>query len=444
MKEFKKLDEFMLQQEARWSTIMNKLGIGPQKNSIAKALGNGEYMLGNNRIMSLAGVTEQVFLNYDWNNGKLSFLKDGTWVARLLHLQISSGVEQVIAFNGEWMAGNFLGQKFIGKFHGTEFQGGFISNYTAYQADPSTFINGAVASYKEGVLGLAKLDVTSINASSAKKIVSLLELQVGYYCNLTDDNGTTHAFRVMKSCDNTSMDIELQEETGQKRAIRIPWREIRKGNDPALFRRLSSIRIGGKPQIPYLFANDRVGAITNIEISTKPTMFGTTVDTYKVATMLLRPLVLTGPDLTIHLFSPEEVTKYGQMYQDLKNNGMQMHMRNIIDGIKYGIITGWEGYPHLAPVFGNVKGEAVKHPKYAASMQWLDEFVQLIVLRTMKSRTVGRTYMPSEIRRKKMIDGLSQMIVPILPKPAAPAPAATPSNSGGSTAVPPKRRSVIP
>jgi hypothetical protein len=444
-----RIEEQMLRNEAKWASIFNKLIGGGKKQGIARALGNGQYAIGDNKIFKLLGVTEDAFLNYDWVNGSLSFLAKGTWIAKELYLQISGGVEQLISFTGEWMGGDFTGHNFIGKFHGGRFTGGFISNYKNYLADPSTFVQGAVASFTEGVLGMTKLDVTSLNAASMKKSVSLLEIQENYYCNLTDENGTTHSFKVLKSCNDTSMDFELQEETGQKRAIRLSWSAIRKSDDPNMFRRLSTIRIGMKLQIPYLFANDRVGAIKDIEISTKPTMFGSTVDTYKLDLSLLRPMTFPVPDVTIHLFSPEEVVKYGKIYQDLVNNGMQLHMRNILDGIKFGIITGWDGYPHLAPLFGNRKGGPLNHPKYSASMAWLDEFVQLVILRMVKSRTVGRTYLPNEARRAMVMSKLSELIQGAMPAQQPVAQPNTQQTSSKSTGNPTgtgnkKNRTMIP
>jgi len=445
-----KIEEQMLKNEARWTSIFNNLlGSGSKNQGIARSLGNGEYAIGSNKIAKLEGVTEDVFLSYDWLNGKLSFLAKGTWIARELKLQISHGVEQVISFTGDWFGGDFIGESFIGRFHGGRFAGGFFSGYKLYLADPSTFIQGRIGSPETGVLGLPKIDVTSLDASSQKKVVSLLELQVGHYCNLTDENGTTHSFRVTKSCDRNNMDFEIQEETGQKRAIRIPWNEIRRSDDPNMFRRLSSIRIGMKLQIPYLFANDRVGAIKDIEISTKPTMFGSTVDTYKLDLSLLRPMTFPAPDVTIHLFSPEEVVKYGKIYQDLVNNGMQLHMRNILDGIKFGIITGWDGYPHLAPLFGNRKGGPLNHPKYSASMAWLDEFVQLVILRMVKSRTVGRTYLPNEARRAMVMSKLSELIQGAMPAQQPVAQPNTQQTSSKSTGNPTgtgnkKNRTMIP
>lgn len=440
-----RIEEQILRNEAKWNSLFNKIiGKDTKKAGLARALGNGEYAIGANKIQSLIGVTEDTFLNYDWANGRLSFLTHGSWIARQIHLQIAGGVEQVIAFTGEWMSGDFMGHKFIGKFHSGRFLGGFISNYKNYLADPSTFVQGAVASYSEGVLGMTKLDVTSLNAASSKKSVSLLELQPNYYCNLTDENGTTHSFKVLKSCDDQSMDIELQEETGQKRTIRIPWNEMRRSDDPSMFRRLSSIRIGSKLQIPYLFANDRVGAIKNIEISTKPTMFGSTVDTYRMDLSLLRPLTFPAADVTVHLFNPDEVVKYGQIYQDLVNNGMQFHVRNILDGIKFGIITGWDGYPHLAPLFANQKGQPVNHPKYAASMSWLDDFIQFVVLRMVKSRTAGGVYLSNDARRAMVMKKLSELVqsaMPVQPQ-QAPAQQANPSKSGGNTGR--KNRTMVP
>jgi len=440
-----KIEEQMLKNEARWTSIFNNLlGSGSKNQGIARSLGNGEYAIGSNKIAKLEGVTEDVFLSYDWLNGKLSFLAKGTWIARELKLQISHGVEQVISFTGDWFGGDFIGESFIGRFHGGRFAGGFFSGYKLYLADPSTFIQGRIGSPETGVLGLPKIDVTSLDASSQKKVVSLLELQVGHYCNLTDENGTTHSFRVTKSCDRNNMDFEIQEETGQKRAIRIPWNEIRRSDDPNMFRRLSSIRIGMKLQIPYLFANDRVGAIKNIEISTKPTMFGTTVDTYKLNFSLLRPMTFTVPETTVHLYGPDEVVRFGKMYQDLVNNGMQLHLRNITDGLKFNIITGWNGYPHLAPLFNGQKGDPVTHPKYAASMAWLDEFIQIVVLRMVKSRAMGGAYLPNEPRRKSVMDKLSEIIRNAMPStPVTASKPATNTNSSGPVK-PSKGRNMIP
>lgn len=443
MDNINKKETVAFQNEGLFGNIANKLGMGGQKNSVAKALGGGRYAIGNNVVMSLNGVTEDVFLNYDWDNGKLSFLKNSNWMANVLGLQISHGVEAVTAFDGKWNAGSFIGN-FFGDFHGDSFEGNFQSAYASYGSDPSTFVNGRITSFQRGVLGLAKVDVMSLDSGSQKKYVSLLELQVGHFCNLTDENGVTHSFQVTKSCDNKSMDIEIQEETGQKRAIRIPWSEMRKGNDPNEFRRLSSIRIGGRPQIPYLFVNDRVGKITNIEVSTKGTMFGTTVDTYQMDMTLVRPLAYPAKFATIHLFTPEEVVRFGKIYHELGSNAMQLHLRNVMDGIRFGIITGWSGYPHLAPIFGNVEGTKVTHSKYAASLAWLEEFIEIVVLRIMKSRTIGKLYMSNEYGRKIIFSKLAAMLASA--KPAAPTPAPAPSSSTtpSSTAPLKARPSAIP
>jgi len=435
MERFQEIDDLALRTEGLFGKLMSKVGLGAQNTGAARALGGGRYAIGSNEIQKLGGVAEDEFLKYDWNNGKLSFLTKGQWTAKELVLQISQGVEQVVRFAGVWRAGAFVGN-FFGDFQGESFEGHFQSAFNSYRSGPSTFVNGKVTSFDRGVIGVPKLEVTSLDKSSQKRVVSLLEMRVGHYCNLTDDQGVTHSFQMTKCCDSTNMDIELKEETGQKRGIRIPWTEMRKSDDPNEFRRLSSIRIGGRPQIPYLFANDRVGAITNIEISTKPTMFGTTVDTYLLDTTLLRPLSFPVAKVTIHLFSPEEVMKFGQIHQDLSNNAMQLHLRNITDGIKFKLITGYKGYPHLAGIFNNVEGQAVKHPKYATSMKWLDEFVQYVLLRMMRSRTVGGSYVNNERGRKILTTALNSLITKagIAPPQAAPAP--------GPTAVPPKKRNV--
>lgn len=438
MDPIERADSLMLQTELSWGKLGGLLGGKPKRSTTAQALGGGQYAIGNNKILQLIGVTEDAFLNYDWDNGKLSFLKKSHWIAKELHLQISHGVENLISFVGEWDQGDFIGNQFVGRFNGSSFQGKFISQFNNYLADPSTFVNGTIASFQAGVLGLAKVDVMSLDKGSQKKSVSLLELQVGHYCNLTDEHGKTHSFQMTKCCDDVSMDIELVEQTGQQRSIRIPWNEMRRNGDPRAFAALSSIRIGGKLQIPYLFANDRVGAISNIEISTKPTLFGTTTDTYRLNTALLRPLTYPSPATTIHLFTPEETLRFGKMFNELSNNAMQMHIANIMDGLKFGIITGWNGYPHLSALF-SAKGEPVGHGKYQKSMEWLDEFVQIVVLRMVKSRTSGGMYVKNDVGRKLIMDRLAAMLGAAKPASTTPPP---PASGGPSTKKP--RPSMIP
>lgn len=389
--------------------IMARLGLNknssPPANSIARDLGNGKFELGGNLIHKLGGVSPQQFIQYDWVGGKLSFLKDGKWEAKELRLQMAGGTEAVTLFFGEWNSGTFVGNMFA-EFRGESFEGYFQSAYESYESDPSTFVDGRIKDHQRGVLGLSKLDVISIDKNSQKKSVSLLEMQTGFYCNMTDDRGVTHSFRMLKCCNDMDMSIELQEMTGQQRSISIPWKEIRKNNDPSLFRRLSSIRIGGKIQIPYLFTNDRVGTIVNIELSTKPTMFGMTNDTYVIDTSLFRPLKFNLPRTTIHLLSKEEVVEFGKIHKDLDENAMHLHLSNMRSGIEFGVITGWNGYPHLKSIFGDVEGEHISHQKYASSMEWLDRFVQYVVLRLVKSKTNNGVFEPNEMGRKIIMNQL--------------------------------------
>lgn len=428
--------------EAVWDNIMSRIGLGANnasQNKVVRSLGGGKYELGGNLIHKLAGVSEQQLMQYDWNAGRLSFLKDGKWEAKELDLQMAGGTEAVTLFLGEWHSGSFIGNMF-GDFRGDSFEGYYQSAYEAYGSDPSTFVDGRILDHKRGVLGLPKVDVISIDKNSQKKHVSLLELQVGQYCNLTDDRGVTHSFRMAKCCDNIDMSIELEEQTGQRRAISIGWKEIRKSNDPSLFRRTSSIRVGGKIQIPYLFANDRVGVITNIEVSTKPTMFGTTNDTYMLDTSLIRPLKFNLPRTTVHLLSQEEVMEFGKINQDLDNNAMQLHLSNIRDGIRFNLITGWNGYPHLNMMFTGVEGSPVVHKKYAASMDWMDRFVQFVVLRMVKSKPNKGVYDPNEVGRKIVMNQLKMVVEQAGFNATQPAVGQTVPN----TSMPPKGKSMIP
>ena len=426
----KKADDTMMRNEAIWDRIVNKL-TPSNRSQFVKDLGSGAVSIGGNLAKRIVGIRSMdQLMGVDWVKGELSFLVNSKWAARSLQLQLNSGFERVIAFDGDWYSGNFNGASFFGKFHGGTMRGKFATHYSAYLAPPYTFIDGTIDSFKDGVLGFPKMDVMALDASSQKKEVYLFELKVGFYCNLLDNQGITHSFKVTKSCDNTSMDIELQEETGHQRAIRIPWSSFQPGGSESTFKKLSSLQIGKSPSIPFLFANDRVGPIVTIEISTKPTSLQTTVDTYKLDSTLLRPLTHLGGQATVHLLSPQEIAKFGEIYQSLSSNGMQMHLQNIIDGIKFGIITGWNGYPHLRHVFNEVQGEKLVHPKYAESMEWMDEFVQFVILRMVKSRTVGGNYVPNEAGKNALTNKLSSVIGKAQQAVGATSPKSSPSTSG--------------
>ena len=74
----------------------------------------------------------------------------------------------------------------------------------------------------------------------------------------------------------------------------------------------------------------------------------------------------------------------------------------------------------LVGVFG-VEGAAVKHPKYQGSMHWLDEFIQTVVLRMMRSRTQGGVYVSNDKGRTVVMNGLKREIGSLLAPSAAPA-----------------------
>lgn len=243
-----------------------------------KALGAGKYSIGGNIVHELKGVFDHELMQYDWIGGELSFLKDGKWEAKLLGLQLPNrgGIAAVTTFWGQWNAGSFIGNMFA-EFRGDSFEGYYQAAYEAYESDPSTFVEGRIKDHERGVLGIPKLDVISIDANSQKKYLSLLELQVGHYCNLTDDRGVTHSFRMMKCCDDKNMDIELEEQTGQKRSISIMWKEMRLNDDRSSFEQASRITIGESITIPKLFASSEIGRIRSISIEDPDTHYANRV-----------------------------------------------------------------------------------------------------------------------------------------------------------------------
>ena len=138
-----------------------------------------------------------------------------------------------------------------GEFLGGTFSGNFKGLYKDYRAHPSTFKGGTVSLYEEGVLNISKSDETTLNSASIKKFISLLEIQVGHYVNITGEDDKVYTFKMEKSLDDRSSDIIVEQisRLGSQRIV-IKWSDIRTSDDPYIFDRLSRTTIGRDLEIP--------------------------------------------------------------------------------------------------------------------------------------------------------------------------------------------------
>lgn len=401
-------------------SIFNKLLGNNQKpkSSYALSLGNGKYQLGKNSIDNLAGVTEEQFLEYDWKKSPLSFLLNSSWEATKLHIDITTGQERIIYFAGSWYKGSFIGEQFHGMFAGNSFQGNFASTYQNYKSHPSSFVDGTCSSYKDGVLGIPKIEAISVSAGSQRKSVSLLEIGIGYYLNLTDDKKNLYSFTLDKGLDNQSDEFVLTEVNSLQRTVKINWNEIRTSSDSTTFDINSSFFIGKRVVVPQI-SSMVIGKLTNIEISPKPSD-GNTNDVYKLDMRLLSPLKYSVnqkggvPVATIHLNGPDEIAKYSKLEKELKNQAFASNLMNILNGIHYGFITGYDDFKALSELFNNVKGDKITDPQFRKSMEWLQNFILVGVERMVKSNAVGGQWQENIFGKQVLKSKIKKLLSPYL------------------------------
>jgi hypothetical protein len=93
-------------------------------------------------------------------------------------------------------------------------------------------------------------------------------------------------------------------------------------------------------------------------------------------------------------------------------------------------------------MFGGIEGTPTTHKKYSASMEWLDRFVQIVVLRMVKSKPIAGVYEPNELGRKIIMNQLKVTVDQAGFNVQKPSTSATKTAKG--TSRPPSGKSMIP
>lgn len=397
----------------------------PQQNaSVFRETGPTSAFIGGNEIHNISMGNMNWLSSRDWQNGPLSFLANSKY--ECMDIKFNMNKESVILFRGHWYSGDFVGDLFRGPFNGGTIQGTFGGLWSEFKAHPSAMVNGSVASFDKGILGLPKINPTVFSQGSPSESVSLLQIPVGYYCSMTDQKGNLHVFKVIKSCDNNSMDIELKEETGFGRSVTVKWEDIRRSSDPDLFDELTEITIGKRIKIPGLFSGIKLDALKEIEVSPVLQGYGKVIKHMDIDEKWLSPLGFSsGPRVLFD--TKEDIQEFSKIYDDLKSGKFSNYFDSILDGISSGMITGYDTYLNMKPLFDSQKGGTIEGDRYVEAMKWMDRFLSY-----MNRKMIRRSDGKANVSGIRLLNNqLRKHIIAKLPKQSS--PTVTPSQAQPST-----------
>lgn len=412
-------------------------GIGKKKkaskSSVIKFDGK-RYVFDTGASFEKSSATIEQLQAYDWKSGNLSWLYQSSFHASYIDINLTD--DKVYNFLGNWMDGTFKGGEFRGVFMGGKFEGKvFAGAYQQWQASPYSFVSGTVSDFMQGILGVKKLNATVFDASSPEKRASLLQIPVGWYVNLTDANGNSHSFKVLKTLDSADSNFILQSMTGSRNKVTIPWSTLR-GSNESDFLNITTIEAGRKLLIPDVFAGDPLGTVSAFEVSPKGSAVKAHAQpkVYKFDLSLLAPLPFTAgkrkPLVTLKFDTDDEVNAYAKMLDEIKKGWFAFHMKRLVNALKFDIIDGYGKNMYLQDIFGLQKGSKKAPKDVQESLDWLENFVRIFIMNMVAARKKGGRYVDSPALQLKVLNPIATQIQRYIPEYVPPAPAPAPKGSG--------------
>ena len=376
-----------------------------------------------------SSATKDQLQAYDWKKGGLSWLYQARFEASYISFSLSS--DMVYRFRGTWKDGEFKGDKFYGKFEGGTFLGDdFQSYYSDWKIKPFYFAGNKVSNLVGGLLGITKTNATVVDSKSNTKQVSLLAVPVGWYVNLIDSYGQTHSFVVQKTMDSTDSNWILQSTTGSKNKAVISWSQLRGSNESQCDKN-TTLSVGSKFTIPQVFDGDPVGSIVSFEISPKTSASKPSASAkpkvYKFDLSLLKPLTFSSgsrkPVITLKFDTDQEVDQYSKILSEIKNGWFAFHLKQIVNDLKMDYFDGYGRNLYLQDIFANEKGTKKPPKRTQESLDWLEDFVRVIILNIVGARKSKGVYASSPRNQLMILNQIATQVQTYLaPYTHAPAP----------------------
>lgn len=269
---------------------------------------SGQMKIGENLIESFnfgPGATLKNFLKQDFDNGNLSFLKDGAYIAKHIKIELiefGSDIFKIKDFVGTWKEGNLVCDYFYGNFKGGTLCGNFKNEINSeFTANPAASITGDinttgdfnnkdVASFIRGtfksepstlsrlnlyvnkpIFGVPVVGIKKIDKTTSTSSISLLSLNSGQYVTFKDNKDRVFSFEVIESYKDSGDSITLRELTHDKNLITLTWNHFRVSTTSTFnktdFEANSSLRIGVELRIPKLFKNNIVDDLKEVLVN---------------------------------------------------------------------------------------------------------------------------------------------------------------------------------
>jgi hypothetical protein len=279
-----------------------------------------------------------------------------------------------------------------------------------------------------------------VDSHSPSKKLSLLSVPLGWYVNINDSHGNLHSFSVQKTLDNVDSNFILQSVTGSKNKAVISWSALR-GSGLGNFVSNTTLEVGKKCLIPQVFDGDPLGVITSFEVSPKPSVTSShsKLKVYKLDISMLSPLVFGSgshkPIITLRFDTDQEVDEYVKILEGIKKGWFAFHLKRIVKALKFNVIDGYGKNVYLQDIFDSNQGKKKAPADAQESLDWLENFLRVIVMNVVTSRKIKGSYVDSPKLQSMMIKAISDYIKPFLPVVAAPAAAAAKKPSSAKSPI---------
>jgi len=392
-----------------------------------------DYVIGNSVVTKLNGVSEEVFMDYDFKNSPLRWLLDAKFKGELT-IKLTGQVE-VTSFNGVWFDGIFKGKFFggVSKFAGGQFgdtdaKPAFLPKHDQWKASPYFFFDGIIEETGGGILGVDNLAPGEIDYS-----FNLLAIKPGQTITINLNDGTSHSVTCIKRLGGNnrmfSYDV-VDGRTGNKQRVTYDWSDIR-GADKVSFHKNTTINFQS-PSLKEIkvFKLDVSSGIKSASVALAGTTgpvsepegenvdYAATQQVYDLAKIpgLNVKQQQRGPGGKMLPLPPEAkgkayfyipdasyMKKYNEVVSNIKSGIFQKDISIVRSAIKNGLINGYGTNPYLKPIFGE-QGDNKEAPKEVKeSLSRINDFVRFFVDRM---HVQGDNNQEDEARQKLVMDKL--------------------------------------
>lgn len=400
-------------------------------------IGEDTYLMGDYGVVTkLRGVSEHLFLNFDFKQSSISWLLDAKFKGELT-LKLT-GQPELTTFRGAWYSGTFKGKFFS---QSSEFLGGqfgdfdsrptLLSPYLNWKVSPWFFYDGVIENNMGGILGIEDLKPGFIDYS-----FNILAFKPGTLITIELNDGKIHTVTCINRLGGKSRKFIYDVKSGYENSVTrvsYDWSDIR-SSSKIEFHKNTTINLQSPIKHINIFKLDVSVGIKSVSVSVAGTTgpvsagnfsnidFANTQQKYdlgKIPVIAIKAQqrgssgkLMGLPEAAkgyAYFYIPDQsyMNKFNEVVNNISNGNFQRDISLIKGAIKNGVLTGYdETFPYLASILP--KGDTKVAPKEVKeSLKRLEDFIRFFVDRIYIQ---GDNSKEDDARQQLLIDKLKSSI----------------------------------